>query len=1290
MAATVLIDTDTFELLADDTPVGPRRRIEPAVLDALSARYADLERAADPAAEALAIGRDLYRWLDGDGGQLRRLIAQAARALLFTVHDPSPAPTAAARALLQAPWELLADAEGPLAANALLGFSPLRRLGPVGRAPAADDHRLGLAFMAASPPGVAELDFEAEETAILDAVGDTNLDLLVDETGEPRALGQHLTDVGGLPVLHLSAHGHHAWAEPHCPPRPVLLLEDGAFGAQPTDAAALLEALRPAPPRLLFLSACLSAAAPDRPGDPRAQLPPPGERREPEPPAAPTHTGPAPAHPLAAALVLAGLPAVLGWDGPVADRAATRFAAALYRALAHRQPLAAALADARRALLLADDPLLQRHWHLARLWLGRDADAAAALAAGRRKRSLLPARHIPKALLGKVVPVAPHHLFVGRRRELQHALRLLDGAHHGGLLITGMGRLGKSSLAARILNRHRDDLAQAVLHGPFHGGELLDALQQALQPYPAARALLRDGQSALRAARAQGPEAALAVLDDLLADLLGGPCAQRDADGPALLLVLDDFEQLLDAAPGARPVRAEHAGLVAGLLRAFDPQRTDSRLLITSRFPFRLADAGPDPAMGLARIELPGFSAAAERKLQLRQRQLAAAAAPPDLAERAAGLPRAARAARGNPGLLDLLGSGLLLSPAVPLPRAEAALAEMETYLAGGAAPRTESLRDLLEQIAVDTLLDLAGDAGRALLRALTLFTLPIPVTVAAALTEQIGGALQPLTDLALLEPGTDPLDPARPALGVSRLAAGRLPPLSATDTATIARLAIAPLLAAWGGPTGRRPGPAERLLCTLAIAAADSDTAAACGLGALQDLETENYQQAAATARALFALLDAAARPPTPRLLATAARVLAGDGDGAGADALLRRATDDGADPNPVEALHLAHERGKRLYQSGDLDGAEQTFREAIGHAEAAGDEQSVAVAQGQIADILQARGQLDEALRIRTDVQLPVFQRLGDLRSTAITQGKIADILQARGQLDEALRIRTDVQLPVFQRLGDLRSTAITQGQIADILQARGQLDEALRIRTDVQLPVFQRLGDLRETAITQGRIADILQARGQLDEALRIRAEEKLPVFQRLGDLRSTAITQGQIADILQARGQLDEALRIRTDEALPVFQRLGDLRSTAITQGQIADILQARGQLDEALRIRTDEELPVYQRLGDLRSTAITQGKIADIRFQQGDADGAIQVYREAVLPAKERLGDRRGLMVNRTMLAQMLWRRGAETDRSEARDLLCLARAEARAMRLPEAGQIEAILTQFGLDCAAPG
>jgi hypothetical protein len=73
-----------------------------------------------------------------------------------------------------------------------------------------------------------------------------------------------------------------------------------------------------------------------------------------------------------------------------------------------------------------------------------------------------------------------------------------------------------------------------------------------------------------------------------------------------------------------------------------------------------------------------------------------------------------------------------------------------------------------------------------------------------------------------------------------------------------------------------------------------------------------------------------------------------------------------------------------------------------------------------------------------------LPVYERLGDVSAKAFTMGQIADVLQARGQLDEALRIRQEEELPVYERLGDVREKAITMGKIAAILEARGQEDK------------------------------------------------------------------------------------------------------------------------------------------------------------------------------------------------------------------------------------------------------
>ena len=69
--------------------------------------------------------------------------------------------------------------------------------------------------------------------------------------------------------------------------------------------------------------------------------------------------------------------------------------------------------------------------------------------------------------------------------------------------------------------------------------------------------------------------------------------------------------------------------------------------------------------------------------------------------------------------------------------------------------------------------------------------------------------------------------------------------------------------------------------------------------------------------------------------------------------------------------------------------------------------------------------------------------------MRSKAVTMGKIADILQARGQLDEALNIRENHELPVYEKLGDVREKAVTMWWIAILLWRKNPEAHRERIR-------------------------------------------------------------------------------------------------------------------------------------------------------------------------------------------------------------------------------------------------
>ena len=69
----------------------------------------------------------------------------------------------------------------------------------------------------------------------------------------------------------------------------------------------------------------------------------------------------------------------------------------------------------------------------------------------------------------------------------------------------------------------------------------------------------------------------------------------------------------------------------------------------------------------------------------------------------------------------------------------------------------------------------------------------------------------------------------------------------------------------------------------------------------------------------------------------------------------------------------------------------------------------------------------------------QVPIRDKLGDLRGRTVTMGQIADIYQARGQLDEALRILREEELPVYEKLGARRDILVCEANIAMVLLER-----------------------------------------------------------------------------------------------------------------------------------------------------------------------------------------------------------------------------------------------------------
>ena len=1088
------------------------------------------------------IGREMLQWLN-QGNVLSEWLADSRRELEIALTTGEKNTDA----LLAAPWEVLADENGFLAEDRMKPFLPLRRVAPEATITEPDHSDLSLLFIAAAPEGQHELDYEAEEADILKATrslrnGQPLVHLTVEESGELDVLAEQLAAAGPFDILHLSCHGDIVETEGEM--RHVLLLETEKGEVDLVEPNRLLAALGEKVPSLVFLSACRTGQRGHASGVPgiegrrdgfteTAGLFSAAPRRD-----AGTTVAPEMAEPLARQIAT-GVPHVLGWDGSVYDADAVAFAEALYARLSKGETVAFAAAKARHAVMdAAESGAPGQHWHLARIYLGSGGGGKLCdKAKTARPTAPLAAKRFLDAQ--KQVPVARNNEFVGRRRQLQRLRRGYAGEATGAL-IYGLGNLGKSSLAARLADRMGEHQL-GVVFDKYDGLSILKELERAATPVLSkvfsdfeARAAFRREFDAMREA-VRKDEALLSEAIQFLFD--------RVFSKQPLLLVIDDFERALeDSTHGQILVEPRPAlrSAFSALLSAFAAHQGFSRLLITSRYDFALRDgSGRDLAAGLIRVPLVGMRPR-ERQKQW-QAKARAETAEKLIGEADQGLvDKALSAAAGNPGLQDVLTRPILKG------ETEATRAAVEAVTAWrkkGVVPEDgNEASDFFTRMSFDKYECALTETERVVLTAACLFEeeVPVPCSALVAAATALGVtepdlAIDRLLALGLLDNfGAKSGWPGMPELlhiAANPLARPLAPALSQALVGKASDAALTALATAWRNDTGDFPfdmrGPSA---CHLALAALHPEP---------------EILEAAALAAVLY----------TFRKLGLAKEALKLS------EPAINRLKKLGQIPGHRLAGHTSNAAGR----VGEVDLQEELLNLALKSSDLGPHSRSLLLCNK--ADVLQARGELDEALRIRTEEVLPVFEELGDMRTLAVAKGRNADVLKAHGDLDEALRIWTEEVLPVFEELGDKRSLAVANGRIADVLEARGELDEALRIRTEEELPVYEALGDKRSRAVTKGQIADVLQTRGNLDEALQIRTEEELPVYKALGDKRALAVTKGKIADALQAHGDLDEALRIWTEEVLPVFEELGDKRELAVTKDKIADVLQARGDLDE---------------------------------------------------------------------------------------------------------------------------
>ena len=374
---------------------------------------------------------------------------------------------------------------------------------------------------------------------------------------------------------------------------------------------------------------------------------------------------------------------------------------------------------------------------------------------------------------------------------------------------------------------------------------------------------------------------------------------------------------------------------------------------------------------------------------------------------------------------------------------------------------------------------------------------------------------------------------------------------------------------------------------------------------------------------------------------------------------------------------------RGRWHYQVGnarmrqsELEDAQQAYDRALDlHELAFGrDSREVEKVLQRLGTVARERGDYERAVAYHTRLLTRRTTTYGpDHPDVAAVHGSLGndayfrgDYAQARQHYEEALRI-------IGECYGeDSPAYAPKLNNYAAVLERLGELDEAEAIQRKLLGLKVERYGerDIRVTSTLENLGLVLLTAR-ELDEAAELFRRSLAIRTEHHGDEHvATATSKLNLGYTLHVQGDRAGA-RALYDQALATWiAKLGDAHpDLALAYGNIGDL-----DLDDA---RLGAARRNYERALDLTREALGEDAadlgyyltgLARVDLAEGDIDGAIEhgqraleLRRDSWLPP----GDR-GL--TQLTLSRALHRRGAEGDRTRARDLALLAREDIRASK----------------------
>jgi predicted ATPase/DNA-binding XRE family transcriptional regulator len=761
---------------------------------------------------------------------------------------------------------------------------------------------------------------------------------------------------------------------------------------------------------------------------------------------------------------------------------------------------------------------------------------------------------------------APPTPLIGRDHEVAAVSRLLtsDGARL--VTMTGPGGVGKTRLAIEIASSLRETRSGRVAFVP-------------LAPLGDPRLVLPTVAQALGLAEA----GASSVREMLVTELTNY----------GWLLVLDNFEHVLDAAPE-----------VADLLAACP----DLAVLVTSRAPIRVRGEQEYPIRPLSLPDLSQIplleEVAGVSSVQLFLERARAAAPAFELTQaNCAAVAAICRRLDGLPLALELAAARLRsLSPTEVLARLDRIL----PLLVGGARDLPQRQQTMRE--AINWSHELLGPVEQAVFRRLSIFASGWTIEAAEAVTAWGAIAVEAVVDLlsglveqslVVVEPISDSTTRYRMLEPIRQFAASRVD--EAGERVELANQHLAWCLSLAQRAAKEMLGPSQQQWLDR-LEREHDDMRAALAWGVEHPLMARSGLELAI---ALWRFWETRGHLTEGRRWMD--QVLAANED---APASLR-----------ADALNTA---GNLAYDQGDFVRASELIEASLMLRREIGDMRGIGLSLNDLGNIVLGQGYHERAATLYAEA-LALFREHASDWEIAIALHNTGMTLGYRGEYERAFDLLEEA-LAIWERIGESSLRARVIDVMGEVSRRRGDLDRAVSWH-QTSLALRQQINDKRGLALTLNNLGLVARYQGDYAEATRL-IEEALELRQSIGARLGIAVSLNSLADVARCQGDWPRARNLYQAS-------ISERQQLQITEGLpdsllgVADVLRAEGQplraarlfgASEAVRESLGQTIPPIDRPGYDQTLAAIRDNLTLDAFDTARTAGHAMTADQAIAAA----------------------------------------------------------------------